>query len=159
VGEVMEWKDIAQLVYYVAGIIGVLGTLLAACLALSLYRRNSELERARWASSLYEKFYEKKGLKTVRDKLDCIEADSDAVRKLVSDAESDFTDYLNFFEFIAFLKKSKQLNAAQIEDLFGFYLGCLEKHSVVVRYVLELENGYEGVASLLNSRKESRQIR
>jgi len=154
----MEWKDIAQIVYYVAGTIGVLGTLLAAFLALCVYHRNSELERARWASSLYEKFYEKKDLKTVRDKLDGDDADSDAVRKLVSDAESDFTDYLNFFEFIAFLKKSKQLYAAQVEDLFGFYLGCLEKHSVVMGYVLELENGYEGVASLLSSRKDGKQI-
>jgi hypothetical protein len=154
----MEWKDIAQIVYYVAGTIGVLGTLLAACLALCVYHRNSDLERARWATSLYEKFYEKKDLKSVRDKPDCDEEDSEAVRKLVSDAESDFTDYLNFFEFIAFLKKSKQLNAAQVEDLFGFYLGCLEKHSVVMGYVLESKNGYEGVASLLNSRKESKQI-
>src|SRR5206468_5179522 len=56
--KLMEWKDIAQIVYYVAGTIGVLGTLLAACLALCVYHRNSELERARWASSLYEKFYE-----------------------------------------------------------------------------------------------------
>lgn len=63
----MEWKDIAQIVYYVAGTIGVLGTLLAACLALCVYHRNSDLERARWATSLYEKFYEKKDLKSVRD--------------------------------------------------------------------------------------------
>src|SRR5712664_3661897 len=154
----MDWRDIAQIVYYIAGTIGVLGTLLAAGLALCVYHRNSELERAKLDSSLYEKFYEKKEVKTVRDKLDCDEADSDAVRKLVRDAESDFTDYLNFFEFIAFLKKSKQLNAAQVEELFGFYLGCLEKHSVVMEYILELENGYEGVASLLSSRKESKQI-
>ena len=149
----MEWKDIVQIVYYIAGTIGVLGTLLAACVALYVYHRNSELERARWASSLYEKFYEKKDLKSIRDRLDDLEADSEAVRKLVSDAESDFTDYLNFFEFIAFLQKSKQVNPAQVEDLFGFYLGCLEKHSVVMGYVLELENGYEGLASLLSNRR------
>lgn len=44
-------KDLAQLLYYVlaAG---------AAIWALVVYRRNSALERARWASNLYEKFYE-----------------------------------------------------------------------------------------------------
>jgi len=66
--------------------------------------------------------------------------------------ESDFTDY-RLFEFIAFLKKSKQLTPLQREDLFGFYLGCLEKTQWRHGIYLELENGYEGVLHSLSSRK------
>jgi hypothetical protein len=154
----MNWKDIAETVYYVAGTVGALGTFAAAGFAAYFYYRNSQLERAKWASGLYEKFYEKKDLKAIRDKLDSEAADSEVIKTIVGDEESDFTDYLNFFEFIAFLQKSKQLNAAQVEDLFGFYLGCLEKHSVVKEYVRELANGYEGLAGILDSRTVTKQI-
>jgi hypothetical protein len=120
VTEPMDWMKIAEIAYYVAGTVGALGTFLAAGLAVYFYYRNSQLERAKWASGLYEKFYEKPDLKAIRDKLDVEESDPEAIRNLVKDQPSDFTDYLNFFEFIAFLKKSKQLSAIQVEDLFGF---------------------------------------
>lgn len=154
----MDWKDIAEIVYYVAGTVGALGTFSAAGFAAYFYYRNSQLERAKWASGLYEKFYEKKDLKAVRDKLDVEIADSEAISRLVADEPSDFTDYLNFFEFISFLEKSKQLNAAQVEDLFGFYLNSLEKHRAVAQYVREEANGYEGLAGLLNQRKLNKQL-
>jgi hypothetical protein len=92
-----------QTIYYVAGIIASLGTLTAAFIALSVYRKNSRLERARWATDLYKIFYLEGTLKTVRDKLDCATG-SDDVNQLVSREDSEFTDYLNFFEYIAFLK-------------------------------------------------------
>jgi hypothetical protein len=155
----MEWNHITQGVYYIAGTIGVLGTLVAACSAALVYRRNSELERAKWALTLYEKFYEKEDLKIIRNELDCSEPDPEVVRRLVKDEGSNLTDYLNFFEFIAFLQKSKQLNSGQVEDLFGFYLDCLERHTVVKGYILKLANGYEGLASLLSSRSASKQLR
>lgn len=88
----MNWKDSIEIAYYVASSVGALGTLAAAVFAVYFYRRNSQLERAKWASSLYEKFYEKKDLKTIRDKLDFEAADSEAIKKLVSDESSDFTD-------------------------------------------------------------------
>lgn len=78
----MSWKDRIETLYYVAGSIAALGTLIAALFALGVYKRNSRLERARWASSLYEKFFEKNELKLVRDTLDC-SMDSDEVNKTV----------------------------------------------------------------------------
>ena len=92
-----------QTIYYVAGSIASLGTLSAAFIALWVYRRNSRLERARWASELYDSFYRQENLKNVRDKLDCAVGTVD-VDQLVREDKSEFTDYLNFFEFIAFLK-------------------------------------------------------
>ena len=59
----MSWKDLMQTIYYAAGSIASLGTLSAAFIALWVYRRNSRLERARWASELYDSFYRQENLK------------------------------------------------------------------------------------------------
>jgi hypothetical protein len=75
------------------------------------------------------------------------------VRELVAQEDSQFTDYLNFFEFIAFLKTTKQLGDSEVEDLFGYYLNCLNRHADVRKYILNLENGYEGIAKLIGNRK------
>jgi hypothetical protein len=117
----------------------------------TVYRRNSALERAKWASSLYEKFYEATTLKQMRDRLDCLN-DLDIVNEIVIREEPAFTDYLNFFEFIAFLKTSKQLTDSEIEALFGYYLDCLTRHDRVKQYISNPDNGYEGLTNRLISR-------
>ena len=63
-----------------------------------------------------------------------------------------FTDYLNFFEFIVFLKTSKQLKNSEIEVLFGYYFDCLNRHQRVKQYIADPENGYEGLAEMLATR-------
>lgn len=131
--------------------VSAVGTALAAGFAAFVYRRNSALERAKWASTLYEKFYEATTLKQMRDRLDCLN-DVDSVNEIVIREEPAFTDYLNFFEFIAFLKKSKQLKDSEIEVLFGYYLDCLNRHDRVKQYISNPDNGYEGLANLLISR-------
>jgi hypothetical protein len=141
----MNWKDSFETIYYVAASIAALG-------ALFVYLRNSKFERAKWASQLYESFYQKDNLKDIRDKLDCA-ADSDEVKQLVAQEDFQFTDYLNFFEFIAFLKATKQLGDSEVEDLFGYYLNCLNRHTDVRKYILDLKNGYEGLAKLIVERK------
>ncbi len=87
-------------------------------------------------------------LKKVRDSLDC-EADQEQVNELVLRGQANFTDYLNFFEFVAFLGYKNQLTQEEIEDLFGYYLSCLKRHSRVRKYIKE--NGYERLDSLLES--------
>ena len=134
-----------------AATFSAVGTALAAVFAAFVYRRNSALERARWASSLYEKFFEATTLKQMRDRLDCLN-DMDLVNETVIREESSFTDYLNFFEFIAFLKTSKQLKDSEINALFGYYLDCLNRHDRVKQYISNPENGYEGLTNLLKSR-------
>lgn len=147
----MNWKDRVQIVYLIAATISALGTTLAAGFAAFVFRRNSTLERAKWASGLYEKFYEAATLKQMRDRLDCSN-DVDSVNEIVIREEPAFTDYLNFFEFIAFLKTSHQLMDSEIETLFGYYLDCLNRHDRVKQYISNPQNGYEGLASLLKSR-------
>jgi hypothetical protein len=150
-GVQMNWKTRVEIFYMMAATFSAVGTALAAVFAAFVYRRNSALERAMWASSLYEKFYEAKTLKQMRDGLDCSN-DMDSVNEIVIREESIFTDYLNFFEFIAFLKSSKQLKDSEIDALFGYYLDCLNRHDRVKKYISNPENGYEGLASLLKSR-------
>ena len=147
----MTWKETLEIDATIAGTISSIGAVLAAGFAAFVYYRNSTFARAKWASSLYEKFYEETALKQLRDRLDCVR-DSDTVNEIVIREESAFTDYLNFFEFIAFLKSSKQLKDSEIEALFGYYLDCLNRHDRVKQYVSNPENGYEGLAKLLTSR-------
>jgi hypothetical protein len=147
----MTLKDRVEIVYMMMSTISAVGTALAAGFAAFVYRRNSALERAKWASSLYEKFYEATTLKQMRDKLDCLN-ESDSVNEIVIREEPSFTDYLNFFEFIAFLKASRQLKDSEIEALFGYYLDCLKRHDRVKQYISNPDNGYEGLTNLLTSR-------
>lgn len=147
----MNWKDRVQIVYLIAATISALGTALAAGFAAFVFRRNSALNRAKWALDLYEKFYEATTLKQMRDRLDCL-SDLDSVNEIVIREEPGFTDYLNFFEFIAFLRKSKQLKDSEIEALFGYYLDCLDRHDRVKKYIANTANGYEGLADLLKTR-------
>ena len=147
----MTVKERVEIVYLIAGTISAVGTVTAAVFAAVVYKRNSTFERAKWASSLYEKFYEGATLKQIRDRLDCIK-DLDCVNEIVIREEPAFTDYLNFFEFIAFLRSSKQLKDSEIDVLFGYYLDCLNRHDRVKTYISNPENGYEGLAKLLASR-------
>jgi hypothetical protein len=139
-------KTIIEIVYHIVAIIAALG-------ALWVYRRNSRLERTRWASSLYEKFYENERYKKIRDALD-VPADNDSVNALVIEEGSEFTDYLNFFELVAYLKKSKQLNDEDVEALFDYYLKCLNRHSRVRSYIDNPERGYENLSMLLKKGDE-----
>jgi hypothetical protein len=147
----MNWKTRVEIFYLMAATVSAVGTSLAAVFAAFVYRRNSALERVKWASNLYERFYEATTLKQMRDRLDCLN-DVDSVNEIVIREESTFTDYLNFFEFIAFLNTSKQLKDSEINALFGYYLDCLNRHDRVKRYISNPENGYEGLANLLKTR-------
>jgi hypothetical protein len=144
----MTFKDLIETIYYIAGSIATLGTLIAAIFALCVYRSNSRLERARWASTLYERFYEKSDLKDMRNALDC-PPDSDSISDILRE-DPKFTDYLNFFEFIALLEHTRQLRDSEVQDLFGYYLACLRRHDRVRTYITDPSNGYEGLARLLD---------
>ena len=49
-------------------------------------------------------------------------------------------------------RASRQLKDSEIEALFGYYLDCLNRHDRVKTYISNPENGYEGLAELLDSR-------
>lgn len=113
-------KELAQILYY-------LGAGVAAVGAFLVYRHNSRLERPRWATMLFDKFYETEKYKEIRSTLDTY-ADTEAVEELVLREEDKFTDYLNFFEYVAFLKACKQLRRREVEALLGYFLECIARH-------------------------------
>src|SRR5271169_2951646 len=113
------------------------------------YSRNSRLERARWLANLYSKFYEALDLKMIRETLDRSAPNSAEVRKLVEDEDARFTDYLNFFEFVAYLRACGQLSRKDVAALFDYYLRVLNRHEDVRRYVQDDKNGYDYLKGLL----------
>jgi hypothetical protein len=130
-----------QIGSYVAGVF-------AAFWAVLVYRSNSRRERARWAENLYSRFYEKEELKQVRDLLDCGPGNAQ-VYELIRTESAAWTDYLNFFEFVAYLQSSKQLSKQDVDALFRYYLDCLSKHPEVKEYIRDKEKGYEYLRRIL----------
>jgi hypothetical protein len=135
------WGNTQQIFQLMAGMSVALGAL--------AYWRNSRLERARWLASLYAKFYEALDLKMIREILDCSAANSPEVLKLVEEQDARFTDYLNFFEFMAYLRACGQLSQKDVAALFDYYIRVLSKHDGVRKYVLDDRNGYGYLKRLL----------
>ncbi len=117
--------------------------------AVLTYRKNSALERARWLASLYSKFYEALDLKRIRQALDESAPNSPQIRELIQQEDAGFTDYLNFFEFMAYLEECGQLSKSDVAALFDYYLRLLSKHKDVREYVAEGRNGYGYLKKLL----------
>jgi hypothetical protein len=136
-------REAIQILSSIAGIV-------AAFWALWVYGNNSRRERARWAESLYTRFYEKAELKTVRDQLDCAAGDA-TVARLVTEETPALTDYLNFFEFVAYLQSSKQLSETDVQALFGYYLDCLRRHKDVVGYIRNKDKGFEYLSRIMSA--------
>jgi hypothetical protein len=135
-------QDIAKVVSYV-------GPTIAAFWALYVYWSGARRERTKWAESLYSRFFEKKELKEIREVLDC-KPGSPEVATLVTKESPEFTDYLNFFELVAYLEESKQLKAKDVTALFEYYLDCLKKHQAVMDYIRAKSNGFEHLRRLLS---------
>jgi hypothetical protein len=134
-------REIAKFVSY-------LGPTAAAFWALFVYRNNARRERARWAESLYSRFFVEPDLKRVRDLLDC-DPDDPNVEELVRNDGADWTDYLNFFEFVQYLQASRQLSDEDVQALFGYYIGCLKRHRATMAYISDRGKGFDYLRKLL----------
>jgi hypothetical protein len=126
---------------------------IAACIAALTYCRNSKLEKAKWLATLYEKFYESSQLKSIRDILDSREDVSLEIANLVREESSEFTDYLNFFEFVLYLKEARQLTDEEIQQMFKYYLDCLRRRPNIRDYIKA--NGYELLDTYLDKMESS----
>jgi hypothetical protein len=102
----------------------------------------------KWADWLFDRFFVKEGLKQVRDLIDC-KANDKTVQDLVADDKPRWTDYLNFFEFVQYLKVSKQLSEKDVQALFGYYRGCLSRHQVIVDCIEKEEYGFDYLRDFL----------
>lgn len=144
------WAEIIKLFFGLVGAVAAGVTIYAAIKAVAVYKDNSKLERAKWLSNLYEKFYERRGLKEVREQIDC-PTDDAQVAELISRRESNLADYLNFFQFIVYLKDNGQLTQEEIKFMFNYYLLCLKKHGNLRNYMKD--NGFGQLDSFLEQWK------
>jgi len=131
-----------------------ISALIGGALAVATYWRNAKVKRAEWLSSLYAKFFESSSFKSIRRILDThenapelqplrtsLEADE------TSQIDEDFVDYLNFFEFVASLRKLDQLKTQEISMMFHYYLRLLCKHAFVRTYIRK--HDFENLDQLL----------
>jgi hypothetical protein len=140
----MSWDQTVKAVQILSYMAGAA----AAVSAVFVYRSNSRRERARWVENLYSRFFEKNELKQVRDTLDC-NSEDEKVNALVAEEGSAWTDYLNFFELVAYLQESKQLAAEDVKALFEYYIGCLKRHRAVMGYIGDQAKGFKYLRKLL----------
>jgi hypothetical protein len=54
-----------------------------------------------------------------------------------------FNDYLNFFEFMMHLRKTKALNDDDIKDMFEYYLKLLSSSKSIMNYLKQERFGFE----------------
>ena len=132
----------------------------AAIQAVREYKARTRMETARWTTELFHKFYEEgQGYRLVRQKIDY--DDLSEIFALIykgdgehSQEERDlldkFTDYLNFFEYIAYLLERKQLDRSDVDAMFEYYLkrmGQLKNSKELGEYIKE--SGFERLHALL----------
>lgn len=138
-------------------LIAIFGIALPAWLAWLTYRKREKLERAKWMQELYEKFYERSDLKKFRDLVDSEEEDiarRAELNKRIEEESPEFTDYLNFFEFLGYLEESKQISEEEIRGMFHYYLANIKRNGQIVKYIRDPKKGFEKLEKLLNKINE-----
>lgn len=135
----------------------------SALVGFLAFRNQLRLQKIKWLQELYADFYSSDRYKQVRQRIDFEDIDSliFLLQKSDNDPKSltqeertevdQLTDYLNFFEWIAFLEKKKQFSFEDLDDLFKYYLVRLlqvDKGQHLRKYIKE--NGYEQLHRLLN---------
>ena len=153
-----------------AGTVGlVFGAVYAAVVAIKEYRQSIAaareriaLDKAKWLSQLFEKFYQERHYKDIRRRIDFgniqeileLLAKDDRLDANFSEKEQqlfdEFTDYLNLFEFVAYLKELKQLESEDIKAIFAYYMERLievDSGGEIRRYLDG--NGYGNLSRML----------
>lgn len=127
--------------------------LIGVYIAAINYRSQRIIKKGEWLKSLFEKFYENATYKEVRRWLDNKELESkiNSDDNVVSDEDEKFTDFLNFFEFIANLEQEKQITKTDAINLFDYYLQQIKRSPVCMEWIKKY--GFEKLDGLLNKIK------
>ncbi len=114
------------------------------------YRSQRIIKKGEWLKSLFEKFYESPTYKEVRRWLDNKELETkiNSDDNSVTDNDEKFTDFLNFFEFIANLEQDHQITRSDVVNLFDYYLRQIKKSPVCMEWIKKY--GFEKLDALLN---------
>ncbi|MEM3382306.1 MAG: hypothetical protein QXI59_04860 [Candidatus Bathyarchaeia archaeon] len=139
----------------VIAIAGIIAGIITAFKGIQEYRRSITFRRAEWLYSLYRDFYIQPYLKEIREEMDSEEGRRRIEQiiqkeKLVEKEEellSNFTDYLNFFEFMLHLRKTGALKEEDVKAMFDYYLKLFYKSKTIIEYLSK--TGYEYLAEHL----------
>lgn len=137
-----------------------MGALIGGGITIYIYYRNSQLQRAQWLYSLFEKFFCQSQYAKIRSLLDYGNKDEIAQLRCTLEShaetqlEEDLVNFLNFFEFIASLWQLRQLPIKQIRMMFDYYIRRLGDYDFIMNYLAQ--NGFEGLSDLI---KEIRRLR
>lgn len=146
----ISFKDWIDLLFKIISAIGVI-------IAVITYWRNVNVKHAEWLWNLYQKFFENEQLKTVRKYL--IYEPGRFEKLFDSDITEDDTiliekvdDFLNFFEFIASLKKLRQIDEKEIDMMFDYYLTAISRNKHLSAYIKK--EGFENLTQLIENRNK-----
>src|SRR5260370_24445266 len=158
----MDLRNLGAIGQFLSGI-GIFFLLVTAWVAYKNYIYHTQLERLKWLQQLFESFYNSDRYKTVREQIDF--DDVEGLLPLLRRSDSEpaalrheervqvdlFTDYLIFFEWIAFLESKEQLAFEDVDAMFNYYLKRLvqvDEDQQLRRYIRE--KGFERLHRLLN---------
>src|SRR5262245_43176578 len=158
----MDLRNLGAIGQFLSGI-GIFFLLITAWVAYKNYVYNTQLERLKWLQQLFESFYNSDRYKSVRQQIDFDDVKGLLTLLQRSDSEpgglrreervqvDELTDYLNFFEWIAFLETKEQLTFEDVDAMFNYYLKRLlqvDQDQQLRRYIRD--NGFERLHRLLN---------
>ncbi len=124
--------------------------LIAVVIAALGYYKQVKIKKGEWLQLLFEKFYENDSYKIVRKWIDNHEIEKRITSDdtSISEDEEKFTDFLNFFEFIANLEAEKQISTKDVTNLFDYYLRKIKSSSICIAWIKKY--GFEKLDYLLN---------
>jgi hypothetical protein len=136
--------------------VGVIIATVSAVLALRTFRHGARTKAAEFLSRLHQQFFVEKTYKKIRGILDDdSRSAADALHRLVTEETADFTDFLNFFELVAYMGHCHTLSRGDVEALLGYYLQILTDKPELRQYIHNKKKGFEYLDELL-TRREAR---
>jgi hypothetical protein len=131
-------------------------------LAFEEYAERTKAEQIRWLAELFSRLFQDKLYRRMRQKVDY--DDLDDIAELLEknkqagaefsqeerDLLDEFTDYLNFFEMMAFLSKSGKIKVEDVAQIFDYYLrrfGEIKQQKAIMEYLEK--DGFENLRQLL----------
>jgi hypothetical protein len=113
---------------------------IAAGFGLYNYIKNVQTKRAEFIYKLHTDFFVSATYKKVRSVLDS--EDKEERERYVTEEPEEFTDFLNFFELVAYLEKRGDLSMQDVLALLEYYLQLLCKHKAIREYIEKPSNGF-----------------
>lgn len=119
--------------------------------AARTYRLNSRTKVAEFLLKLHQSFFVEATYSRMRQTLDDeSSAGAEVIASLVRQETVEFTDFLNFFELVAYMSKRGDLQQADVDALFGYYLRILTTNPDLHGYIRNKSKSFEHLNSLLD---------